>query len=716
VTPHVTWTASDGRRQPDFTGFPETPYTIGADGDIWKQGDARLIEIPVTVLRPGTLPGVMGTQPIWFRPWYSDADTLCRLVRHLGEISDAPGEPRPLVMMFHNVEVIPGASPYPQSEDEVQRYLDMLAHAFRVARDVGAIPCTMAEYADHFVLRGEYRHPQSPPPLPVTLRLSTDAVDAAIDRHGAQPWFKYVLRERASRWDCWQPCHWVARHVSRAAPILSIGTGVGFNLLWLAEQGFTNLQGRDIDPVAVAAGRDIAMTAGLAVRLDVDDGLAPALPFDGPYAVIEALNWTHLVEGFDLTGLLDVYVPQLADGGAFILDTIDATYGLVAGNEYCTQDLHLPPAQRRPSEYRMRHSEGEVRAAFSRHGMSVVAVLSEPQAIPKKVYIARRPGTAGATDSCGDSSMPTAVGGRGARTDSRLRVLCIADVPKWIFERHARTLQDRLGDEFRIDVCFYGAAIREDDYDLIHPLEWNLTPFTQVRTPAKWVTGIRSHSSWAKYDRGSLGAVLRSKFAGVYAVSRRLERIFQPLVPGLAYLPHGVDTGFFTPSGDVSAAPGRIRVGWAGNRTTPSKGFSEFIEPLAQLPGVELVFCGYADRNLDRKAMRDFYDGIDVYVCASAYEGHNNPLMEAASMRRAIVTTDVGTVPEFLVNRQSALIVRRTPAALAAAVTELREDATLRCELGEAARDAVIREFDWSRWAPEYGRFMRRAVERAGVG
>jgi tetratricopeptide (TPR) repeat protein len=151
-------------------------------------------------------------------------------------------------------------------------------------------------------------------------------------------------------------------------------------------------------------------------------------------------------------------------------------------------------------------------------------------------------------------------------------------------------------------------------------------------------------------------------------------------------------------------------VGWAGNRVNKTKGFEELIAPLGRLPGVELVFCGYMDKNLDLEGMRRFYDSIDVYICSSAQEGNNNSLLEAASMERAILTTDNGTVPEYLHHRQSALIVERELPLLIQAVCELRDDPGLRRSLGMAARQAVIARFDWSQMAPRYAEFFHRAI------
>ena len=287
----------------------------------------------------------------------------------------------------------------------------------------------------------------------------------------------------------------------------------------------------------------------------------------------------------------------------------------------------------------------------------------------------------------------------------------MADVPNWIFARHCKVLMERLGSQFDFELKLQGQTYNEADYDLIYPLEWNLIPQNQIRTPAKYVTSIRSHTSWAGHDFLGFTQFLNTHFQRIHTVSERLTRVFRPFVPQTDYVTHGTDTSFFTPTRPVDQTPsGRVRVGWAGNRVNKTKGFEELIAPLGKLPGVELVFCGYMDKNLDLEGMRGFYDSIDVYICSSAQEGNNNSLLEAASMERAILTTDNGTVPEYLQHRQSALIVERELPLLIQAVCELRDDPGLRRSLGLAARQAVIARFDWSQMAPRYAEFFHRAI------
>jgi len=176
---------------------------------------------------------------------------------------------------------------------------------------------------------------------------------------------------------------------------------------------------------------------------------------------------------------------------------------------------------------------------------------------------------------------------------------------------------------------------------------------------------------------------------------------------------HGVETEVFTPRTRADqSGRGRARIGWAGNRINATKGFEQYVAPLARLPGVELAFCGYQDRNLNLEDMHKFYDSIDVYVCASSlhHEGNNNSLMEAASMQRAIITTDSGAVPEYLRHNENALIVERELPNFIRAVVELRDDPARRVALGEQARVSVQQHFEWRAMAEQYAAFFEHAL------
>jgi hypothetical protein len=146
VTPHITWTSIKGDKFPDFQEFPETPYRVSRTGDIWQPGLSDFLEVPVTIIKSKTSSDTKCMEPIWFRPWYSNKKTLLDIIKNVGSEPPANGNDRPLVMMFHNVEVIPGASPYPQNDDQVRQYVESISEAFNYANQMGFRACTLSQY------------------------------------------------------------------------------------------------------------------------------------------------------------------------------------------------------------------------------------------------------------------------------------------------------------------------------------------------------------------------------------------------------------------------------------------------------------------------------------------------------------------------------------------------------------------------------------------
>lgn len=115
VTPHLAW--KEPNAFADFRRAPGQPY-FPRSGTIDTPGPVRdILEVPVS-MRKRLLRG-----PQWFRPWLSTVDQMREVVTwHLRANRHHPVVV--LNMMFHSMEVIPGASPYPQSNDEVRRFVD----------------------------------------------------------------------------------------------------------------------------------------------------------------------------------------------------------------------------------------------------------------------------------------------------------------------------------------------------------------------------------------------------------------------------------------------------------------------------------------------------------------------------------------------------------------------------------------------------------------
>lgn len=158
------------------------------------------------------------------------------------------------------------------------------------------------------------------------------------------------------------------------------------------------------------------------------------------------------------------------------------------------------------------------------------------------------------------------------------------------------------------------------------------------------------------------------------------------------------------PPGPLIGAVGRLE---------PQKGFDVLIRALPAVDAATLVLIGDGTERqrlvelarrvgvADRVELvgwsddpRPYLSRFDVVAVPSRYEGFPLAVLEALLARRAVVATDVGSVPEAIRDGETGLIVPvDEPAALAAAVRRLLIDEDLRRRLGEQGRRLVLSQF-----------------------
>ena len=298
---------------------------------------------------------------------------------------------RPLILMFHNVEIIPGASPYPQTGEEVQRYITSMSNVFKHASSLGVTACSLKDYAEEFTRKNMTSYtPKTYVEIDTTatkpLAISHDCVVQALDQAKVQPWFRYIFEQRQSRPDVLLPVKWIEANSPKTSSILSIGGGTGFNMLWLAQQGFTNLTCLDIDSRALAAGKDLATQYNFPVTYREDDALKPKTLDNQKFDIIEAVNWLSCVPNLEFDKFVQLYCNHLTESGILIFDVIDSTFT----QNWHSQDSRLPEAQRRPSEYKTRLSETEVLAVLLANQLHAITTILVEGAVPKRVYIAAK--------------------------------------------------------------------------------------------------------------------------------------------------------------------------------------------------------------------------------------------------------------------------------------------------------------------------------------
>lgn len=147
VTPHMQWKEPQG--SVDFRKAPEQPYFPSQHNLSLPEDftDGRILEVPVSV-KPRLF-----RDPRWFRPWFASVEQMKEVFRYqLKRHSDA--SVLSINMMFHSMEVIEKASPYPQSADDVKRFIDDMQTALHWCAEEGAVFAGLSDLHDLYAVRG----------------------------------------------------------------------------------------------------------------------------------------------------------------------------------------------------------------------------------------------------------------------------------------------------------------------------------------------------------------------------------------------------------------------------------------------------------------------------------------------------------------------------------------------------------------------------------
>lgn len=143
VTPHMKW--QEPNAQVDFRKAPEQPYFPSLDTLSKPQSytSGRILEVPVTV-KPRLF-----RDPRWFRPWFASVEQMKDIVRYQLK-KHSSQQVLSINMMFHSMEVIEKASPYPQTKVEAERFIDDMQAALQWCADEGAEFAGLSDLYSHF--------------------------------------------------------------------------------------------------------------------------------------------------------------------------------------------------------------------------------------------------------------------------------------------------------------------------------------------------------------------------------------------------------------------------------------------------------------------------------------------------------------------------------------------------------------------------------------
>ena len=111
--------------------------------------------------------------------------------------------------------------------------------------------------------------------------------------------------------------------------------------------------------------------------------------------------------------------------------------------------------------------------------------------------------------------------------------------------------------------------------------------------------------------------------------------------------------------------------------------------------------------------VQDWLDASDIFVLASHEEAFGMVFIEAGARAKPVVATDVGGIPDIIVDKKTGLLVApRDPQALSKALQHLIENASLRETLATNAYERIASKFSIDNMISRYTMIFNQLVSR----
>jgi glycosyltransferase involved in cell wall biosynthesis len=246
-------------------------------------------------------------------------------------------------------------------------------------------------------------------------------------------------------------------------------------------------------------------------------------------------------------------------------------------------------------------------------------------------------------------------------------VVFLADYPNWAFDYVARSISRRISHRFKTRIEYVARKPNLDprNIDILYVFFWG----EQVYRNLGFKRGqlVKEVASWRwKYEE-KYGMLSSSQFCEKYlddciCVTTPAASIYTALskeINSIVHCPNGVEHEFYSSSKKISTTKSKhLRIGWVGNPEDACKGLVDILLPATQ--GYDFK---YTNGRLTRSELVKFYSEIDVLAIASYAESQPLPLLESMAAGCFPVTTNVGIVPEIIINGVNGLVVERSPEA-----------------------------------------------------
>ena len=345
------------------------------------------------------------------------------------------------------------------------------------------------------------------------------------------------------------------------------------------------------------------------------------------------------------------------------------------------------------------------------------------------------------------------------RKTNKKKIAIVYDRDGWAFCNIANQIKRNLGNEF--DITIFPVSVFNDNpvqllliadqFDLVHCL-WRgqlaCLDYEYVRgyiynmgytfdefldkylKPANITTSVYDHKFLDDENFNTTKSF--AKYAKNYTVSSTiLGNIYNNLdidKKPMAVISDGVDTSKFKPNNlerfeFENISNRKIKIGWVGNSEfTDSegdsylKGVRKIIKPaleelIEEGYPIELKFADRKDGYIPHDKMPDYYNTIDVYICASKNEGTPNPVLESMASGVPIISTDVGIVRDAFGKKQREFILEeRSKEQLKSKIIKLLESKEKFKELSQENLKQ-IEDWTWEKKCNQFREFFLKNLK-----
>jgi len=146
----------------------------------------------------------------------------------------------------------------------------------------------------------------------------------------------------------------------------------------------------------------------------------------------------------------------------------------------------------------------------------------------------------------------------------------------------------------------------------------------------------------------------------------------------------------------------------AGNLFDTQKKYIDYLKKkIEDFDLKNFMFLGGVDN------IKEVLKSSDIYVCSSVAEASPQSVWEAMAMKKPIVSTDVGSVPDFIKDNKNGFIVEiKKSEQIANKVGVLIENKELRESFGKLSREVAINQLDINICSEKHGEIYKEVIAK----